>query len=78
MLRRDLESTRKDIVSAFCHFIHFFKDEDAASKWTASRPGTSIITLDQAMALGRMKNAWQFGERADVAVTQSSHGAYME
>jgi alkylmercury lyase len=77
MLRPDLESSRKDVVSTFCHFIHFFKDEEAARKWTASHPGTSVITLEQGMTLGRMKNEWQFGEGPETAVTPSTDAAYI-
>jgi hypothetical protein len=31
-------------------------------KWTASRRGARVITLDQGLELGRMKNEWRFGE----------------
>jgi alkylmercury lyase len=78
MLRPDLNSSRQDVISTFCHFIHFFRDEEAAGKWTATHPGTSVITLDQGMELGRIKNAWQFGEGAATAVTPSPDGSYME
>lgn len=78
MLRPSLESSRKDVVSTFCHFINFFKDEEAARKWTAIHPGTSVITVEQGMELGRMKDAWQFGEGADTAVTPSIDASYME
>jgi alkylmercury lyase len=63
MLLADVDDTRRDIVSSFCHFVHFFKDEEAARKWAATRPGTRIITLDQGLELGRIKNECQFGER---------------
>lgn len=63
MLLADVDDSRQDIVSSFCHFVHFFKDEEAARKWAASRAGTRIITLHQGLELGRIKNEWQFGER---------------
>ena len=62
MLMTDEESFRQDVVSTFCHFVYFFKDEEAALKWTASRLATGVITLDQGLALGRVKNQWQFGD----------------
>ena len=58
----DVESCRQDVVSNFCHFIYFFKDGEAAREWTSTRPGTHVITIDEGMELGRMKNEWQFGE----------------
>jgi alkylmercury lyase len=78
MLRPNLESTREDVVSTFCHFIHFFKDEEAARTRTATHPGTSIITVEQGMELGRMKDAWQFGDGAEGAVTPSADASYVE
>jgi len=72
--RRGLSSQSKESEN---HFIHFFKDDKAAQTWTATRPGTSIITLEQGMALGRMKNTWQFGEGLAAAVTPSTHTSYM-
>jgi len=78
MLRPDLESSRKDVISTFCHFIHFFRDEKAAQEWSMTHPGTSLITVEQGMELGRMKNAWQFGEEPKTAVTSSTHASYME
>lgn len=61
ILLPDLESTKKDIVSTFCHFVYFFRDEQAARMWTATRTGTQVISIEQGMELGRMKNEWQFG-----------------
>jgi len=61
MLLPDLHDCREDIVSSFCHFVHFFRDDRAARKWAATHPGTHVITLDQGLELGRMKNEWQFG-----------------
>ncbi len=57
----DVERSRQDIVSNFCHFVFFFKDEASGRTWTSAHPGTQIITLEQGLALGRMKNEWQFG-----------------
>ena len=62
MLLPDVEACRQDVVSNFCHFVYFFKDRQAALKWTATHPGTQVITIDQGLELGRMKNEWQFGE----------------
>ncbi len=61
MLIPDVERSRQDVVSNFCHFVFFFKDEASGRTWTSAHPGTQIITLEQGLALGRMKNEWQFG-----------------
>jgi alkylmercury lyase len=61
MLVPDVERCRQDVVSNFCHFVFFFKDEAAGRTWTATHPGTQVISLEQGFVLGRMKNEWQFG-----------------
>ena len=55
---------RQDVVSSFCHFVHFFRNDEAAQKWAATRLGMRVISLDEGLELGRMKNEWQFGEVA--------------
>lgn len=60
----DPETAQKDVISAFCHFVYFFKDREAARTWTAVHPGTQPITIDQGFELGRLKNEWQFGSTA--------------
>jgi alkylmercury lyase len=62
MLLPEVDDCRQDVIASFCHFVHFFKNDEAARKWAATRPGTRIISLDDGLQLGRMKNEWQFGE----------------
>jgi alkylmercury lyase len=45
-----------DVVASFCHYIHFFVDADAGEKWTAERPRTFLISLDDAFEIGRLTN----------------------
>jgi alkylmercury lyase len=58
----DVASCERDVVSHFCHFVHFFSDEPSARKWTSTRERTHVMSLEQGMRLARMKNEWQFGE----------------
>ena len=60
LLIPDLDSCNRDVVSNFCHFVYFFKDQAAAEIWTAAHPGTLVVSVEQAMELGRIKNEWQF------------------
>lgn len=53
--------TRQTIAS-FCHYIHYLASPEAAAGWTATHPGTFVLTLEQAFELGRRKNAGQFAE----------------
>ena len=37
-----------DVVSSFCHFVHFFASEATAESWAADHPGTFTLTVDDA------------------------------
>lgn len=43
-----------DVIASFCHFIHFFTDEASAADWTGDHPGTFVLSLGDAIALGRI------------------------
>jgi alkylmercury lyase len=49
-----------DVIQSFCHFVHFFVSEQAGQAWTASHPGTFLISLDGAFELGRIVNGLNF------------------
>jgi alkylmercury lyase len=53
-------SFQKDVVTSFCHFIHFFPSREAGERWTAGRPGTFALSMDDALVLARRKNAAQY------------------
>jgi alkylmercury lyase len=52
----------EDVVTSFCHFVHFFVSPEAAGRWLEGHPGHVILALDQAFELALRKNALQFGE----------------
>lgn len=52
----------KNVVSSFCHFVHFFSSDEAASKWVTDNKGTFILKLEVAFTLGRLVNQARFGE----------------
>lgn len=43
-----------DVIANFCHFIHFFTGDDSALAWTATHPGTFVLRLEEAVALGEV------------------------
>lgn len=52
-----LEASRPfdaDVISSFCHYVHFFVDAKAGEKWTSEHPETFLISLDEAFELGRL------------------------
>jgi Alkylmercury lyase len=46
-----------DVITDFCHYVHFFTDGRSASAWTAAHDGTFAVDLDDAFELGRQWNA---------------------
>ena len=61
-LMPDGAEVKKDIVGAFCHFVHFFPSRPAGEAWAATHPGTFILSVAEAHAIARRKNQAQYGE----------------
>jgi alkylmercury lyase len=47
----------REVITDFCHYVHFFTDTHSASAWTAAHDGTFAVDLDEAFELGRRWNA---------------------
>lgn len=45
-----------DVITSFCHYVHFFTDADSAAPWLAAHDRTFLIGLDEAFELGRRWN----------------------
>ncbi len=52
----------QDIIMKFCHFIHFFASPETAAKWTTAHPGTFLLSVGDAYALGRLTNQRNGGD----------------
>ena len=50
-----------DVVHSFCDFVYFFASPDAAATWTAERPGTFPLTVEDVYRLGQLTNRASFG-----------------
>jgi alkylmercury lyase len=55
-LKPDAAEIQKDIVSTFCHFVHFFPSRPAGDAWAAQHPGTFILSVTEAHAIALHKN----------------------
>lgn len=51
---------KQNVVAHFCHFVYFFESMDAGMAWTSKQPGTFLLSIDDAYALGRKINAAQY------------------
>jgi len=52
----------EDVVTNFCHFVHFFRSPEVAEQWLEKHPGHLLLSPDDAFALARKKNALRYGE----------------
>jgi alkylmercury lyase len=49
-----------NVVTSFCHFVHFFRDREEGERWTERHPETFLLTLDEAFDIGRRVNATRY------------------
>jgi alkylmercury lyase len=50
-----------DVIRSFCHFVHFFADEDAAARWIERHPNTFAMSIDEGVDLARRRNREMLG-----------------
>ena len=50
-----------NVITSFCHFVHFFRSPAVASDWLAQRPGMFQLSLADAYELGRQINCVRYG-----------------
>jgi len=52
----------EDTIASFCSFIHYFASRYAAEEWTADRPGTFVISIEDGFEIGRRTNLSRWGD----------------
>ncbi len=52
---------REDVRGNFCELVFFFPSRDVGTAWTTQHEGTFLLSLEQAVEIGRRKNVAQFG-----------------
>ena len=58
----DAAAIKKDVLNAFCHFIHFFASKEDGRSWVEQHPGTFLLSLDTAYELARRRNQARYPE----------------
>ncbi|HWZ45837.1 MAG TPA: organomercurial lyase, partial [Candidatus Saccharimonadales bacterium] len=56
----DADGVQKDVVTTFCHFIHFFASRESGNSWTSRHPGTFLLSMDEALLLAHRRNELQY------------------
>lgn len=59
-IKPETAKIQENIVTNFCHYVHFFSSENAGQHWVSGNPGTFLLSLDEAFALGHRKNELQY------------------
>lgn len=60
----EASSLQQSIVKSFCHYVNFFSSESAGAHWVSANPGTFLLPLKEAFALGHRKNELQYVSRS--------------
>ena len=57
-----LAVVQKDVITAFCHFIHFFPSRQAGETWIARHSGTVLLSIYEGHIVAWLKNQAQSGQ----------------
>jgi alkylmercury lyase len=59
-LTPDPAKIRENVVANFCHYVHFFESAEAGANWIWDHQGTFAVTVEEAFALGKTRNASRY------------------
>ncbi|MGH9204042.1 MAG: alkylmercury lyase MerB [Vicinamibacterales bacterium] len=59
-LMPDGDKVQQDVLTSFCHLLHFFASKPEGESWVADHPGTRLLTLVEAFELGRQRKSLQY------------------
>ena len=51
ILLPDAQEMQKNVVTSFCHFVHFFPSRQAGEDWVAKHAGTFLLSIHEAQVL---------------------------
>lgn len=60
ILLPDRAGVQKDVITTFCHFVHFFPSRQAGGSWSSQHAGTFLLSIYEAHVLARLKNEAQY------------------
>ncbi len=58
----DRDKLQENVVTSFCHFLHFFPSRHEGEAWVTEHPGARVLSLATAFELGRHKNRLQYSD----------------
>lgn len=57
----DLDTSARNAMANFCHFVFFFASHESGERWATKHPGTFLYTLEDASELAKRVNQRNFG-----------------
>lgn len=63
----DAEAMNANVITSFCHYVHFFSSREAAQPWLNEHPATFLVSLADAHEIGRRINRARYGNILDAA-----------
>ena len=61
----EAEAMNADVITSFCHYVHFFNSREAAQPWLDEHPETFLLQLADAYEFGRRMNRARYGAALD-------------
>jgi hypothetical protein len=58
----DEAAVNANVITSFCHYVHFFHSAQAAQPWLAERKDAFLLSVSEAYELGRQINHARYGE----------------
>ncbi len=57
----DAAAMSANVITSFCHYVHFFRSREAAQPWLDGHPETFLLPLADAYEFGRRVNKARYG-----------------
>ena len=64
-LSSEAEAMNADVITSFCHYVHFFSSREAAKPWLQEHPETFLLSLADAYEFGSRMNRARYGTALD-------------
>ncbi|MCI0606506.1 hypothetical protein L0156_26275 [bacterium] len=61
-MKPDAMKIQENVIANFCHYVYFFRSEEAGIAWTTQNPEIFLLSLNEAFFLARSKNKHQYNE----------------
>ncbi len=63
----DATAMNANVITSFCHYVHFFRSREAAQPWLEEHRDTFLLPLEDAYDLGRLVNRARYGAVSGIA-----------